>query len=220
MSEDELKAALAAKEEEVNNLKTALTASEQTKVNSVDEIKELRAKKQEAEAERDIAKAEHDKLKVNSNPGDVEGTVRKVLDEKDSERIIREKGEALEAFKNAHKELFSSDNDPGGLKLQAFETKLSRLNLSSAKSHGDFIEMFEDALTMMNRAVPNKDIQNNPYANIPMNQHGKPQSADTSTLSPKEKKLIEQFNTTEEKYLKLKKSKPTYVATLLESVRD
>lgn len=212
---EKLKADLSAKDAELNTAKSALATAEATNSSTVEELKDLRAKKQAAEAERDLAKAE---LAKNGGNGDVESTIRAVLDAEKSKDIERVRDESLEEFKNAHKELFAEANDQGGIKFEAFKKHLAKLNMSGLTTAKQLKEAYEDALVLMNKGRVQSQPNNGGSPFIPNNGGGQPHSIEGTELDSKEQKLIAQIGWTEEQYLKQKKSKPSYVANLLKGI--
>lgn len=211
---EKLKADLAAKEEELRLAKEAEEKAKADHSKSIDEIKDLREKKQAAEAERDLAKAE---LSKAGGDGNVESTVRTILDAEKSKDLERVRDESLEEFKNSHKELFAEANDQGGIKFEAFKKHLAKLNLSGLMTAKQFKEAYEDALILMNRGKTQvRQDGGNPY--IPKDGGGQPRSEEGTELDSKEQKLIAQIGWTEEQYLKQKKTRPSYVANLLKGV--
>lgn len=179
--------------------------------NMTEELKELRQKKQEAEAERDLLKA---KGQAPAND-DVESKVRKVLDEERTKTVGEIRKSAEEKFRSANKE-FHPDNDPGGVKWAAFEKKLARINTAGLVKEEDFLAAYDDALLILTRKPAEPTVVQNPYASTPSGTGGSPRTTDPNNLSTKEHKLLKQMGWTEEQYLKHKKSRPSYVAKLLE----
>lgn len=210
---EDLKAALAAKDEEVRLAKEAEAQAKTTNAATVDELKELRTKKQEAEAARDLALA---KLNGEGGNGNVETEVKKVLDAEKAKEAETTRQTSLERFKNAHKELFAEANDAGGLKFKAFEASLSKLNLSGLQTTEQFTEAYENALILMSKGkTQSQPNRNGEGAHIPANGGGAPKADENNNLSYKEQKLIESLGWTEERYLKQKKARPTYVESML-----
>lgn len=216
MNEEELKALLAAKEEALTKAQNDLATAHAANASTVEELKELRQKKQEAEAQRDLASSELEKLK-QANPGSAEEVVKKILEEKDKQTLDKVKTQALESFKQKHKELFGSDTDPAGIKFNAFQSKLSRLNLSDLTDENQFHDAYEDALILLRRSGHTDFQKVNIDPSMPLNNNQPPTPPNQNGLSSKEKKLIEQMGWTEERFLKIKKSKPSYMANLLSS---
>lgn len=184
----------------------------------VEELKTERKAKQDAETA--AAKAIADAAVVSpatppadATPEDPAKVVERILAERDaaSAVVVRENAEAK--FKAAHKE-FASDNDPAGIKFAAFKTVLARLNTSGLTTDEQFQAVFNDALTLMNRQVAPEERIITPYADTP-SDGGTPGHTDPNGTSAKEKKLYEGLGWTEEKYLKMKKSRPAYVEEML-----
>ena len=185
--------------------------------NLVEEIKVERTAKQTAEAARDAAilaaKPVDPAPVVENTPEDAETVIRRVLAEQDQEKAKTARETAEQKFKEANKD-FHPDNDPAGLKYAAFQRTLAKLNASGAKTEEDFAGLYNDALTLMNRPAPQEQTIT-PYADSPTNQNGAPQASNQNGLSIKEKKIIDGLGWSEDKYLKLKKSRPAYVDQLL-----
>jgi hypothetical protein len=212
---EKLKADLAAKEEELRIAKEAEGTAKASLGSTVEEIKQLREKKQAAEAERDLALA-----KLNGQGGDdVKATVHSILAEEKSKEFEKVRDESLEDFKNTHKELFAEANDAGGIKFEAFKKHLAKLNLSGLTTAKQLKEAYEDALILMNKGKtqsPANGGGGSPFT--PNNSGGNPHSEEGSQLDASEQKLIQQIGWTEEKYLEQKKKRPSYVANLLRGV--
>ena len=185
--------------------------------NLVEEIKVERTAKQTAEAARDAAilaaKQEPEQPVVERQAEDPETVFRRILAEQDQEKAKTARETAEAKFKQTNKD-FHPENDPAGLKYAAFQRTLARLNDSGAKTEEDFASLYNDALTLMNRPAPQEQVIT-PYADAPTNQNGTPVVTDQNGLSHKEKNIIQGLGWTEEKYLKLKKSRPSYVDQLL-----
>lgn len=185
----------------------------------VGELKEVRSKKQEAEAERDELKT---KIQGNdegeqpeSDSKDVESTVRNVLREERQSELQRAEEEAKDAFKSKHKE-FSDDADPAGIKYSAVEEQYKRFNTDSARSQKDYEEMMEDALRLVKaRQSGGSKTIDNPYASDPNAKDTKSPAEKDDDLSPKEQKLISNIGWSKEKYLEKKNKHPDLVNGLL-----
>lgn len=192
MTEEEIKA-LSEKAAQVDKLA-------QDKENLVNELKELRAKKS---PEIDPSTIE---AKVNE-------TVEKILSEKSNSESTEARTKSEENFKNKFKE-FKSENDPTGLKYDAFKKTLSKMNLSSAKTEGEFMELYEDAYLVLNK----KSIKEGTYSTntdfVP-SMGSNPKEADPNNLTAAELKLIREQGITPEKYLKSKAKHPELYRSLL-----
>jgi hypothetical protein len=211
---EKLKADLAAKEDELRVAREAEAEAKATNTKTVEEIKELRVKKQEAEAERDLALA---KLNGGGGNGDVESTVKNILAQEKTQELEKVREESLEEFKNSHKELFAEANDQGGIKFEAFRKHLAKLNMSGLTTAKQLKEAYEDALILMNKGKTHvRQDGGSPY--IPKDGGGQPRSEEGSELDSKEQKLIASIGWTEEQYLKQKKTRPSYVASLLQKI--
>lgn len=205
-------AQLQEKEQELAQTKAALEKAEQDKNSTVEELKSLRQKNQEIEGERDALK-----IKVNqTQTNDPEEVVRKVLAERDEASRKQSREARLEAFKEANKHIFAESNDPGGIKLQAFNRRLSRYNLDAVTSEADLTEVFEEALVgAVGKTVDIKSV----FIDPSISTSPKSPAGPTGTgLSSQEQTLIKQVGWTEERYLKLKKSRPDYIRSLLSNL--
>lgn len=195
--------AMEAAKAEIEQTKTALT-------NTVEELKSERKKKQEIEAALDLLKA-----KNNPNPTgiNIQEEIDKALQERDSKTVESIKADSLKKFKEAHPE-FKPENDQGGIKYAAFEKKLARINLNGLTSESEFVEAYTDAYKLIVNTQTDDGNRNNAFASDP-SHHSNPQGNKGTSLSREETDLIKSMNWTEERYLKVKKSRPTYVASLL-----
>ncbi len=186
------------------------------KESTVSELTKLRTAKQEVEAELTLAKS---KLTPdNSSQGTVEEQVKKVLDGKEQEKLAELRVSTEQKFKASHTE-FHPDNDAGGLKYAAFQEKLKRINLDGLKTEEEIMSAFDDALVIMNKGKSENNSQFNPYAATNKNSSGDPKGDINNKLANTESKLIAQLGWTEERYLKVKKSQPHYVESMLSHVK-
>lgn len=215
MNEEEVQAAIAAavtaKEAE---LKKVIEDKEAALNGVVEELKNERKTKQQIADERDAA------LKAgNGNQQgapDVQAQIDEAFAKREQERISVLREETIKKFKETHKE-FHPDNDPGGIKYAAFEQKLSRINTNGLTSSDEFLGAFDDALALLNRGGgASHQPYNNPNASSSQYTPS-PKSADANGLSSKEQELIKSKGWTEERYLKLKKSQPQFVESLLKN---
>lgn len=203
-------------------------ADSQAKENLVDEIKDLREKKQLAETERDdaikkvedvskipaVETAEITPEKVNEmiNQG-----IQTRLSEQETADTEHNKQEAIQRFKESHKE-FHEDNDEGGLKYSSLERELKVFNTGSARSVDDFLSLMEKARTFIKKEEQPQDTPETPYSETPANESVvvPAQGLDDKNLTPKELKLItNSFGGNKQKYLEQKAKRPDYVAQLL-----
>lgn len=214
-------------ETDPSELESKLSKLEQDFESVVSELKEQRKKKQEAEAERDIYRAKLENSQDGTEDGDdkstqdVEEIVKRTLQERDRERIEEIRKSAERKFKQSHKE-FHEDNDPAGLKYQALQEQLNRMDTSGIRSENDFQEVYEDALAILNRRQGRKSrdssASNTPYAETPKGTSGVGPKEGEGDISSKEKKVINEQGWTKERYLDLKKRRPSYVKALLKHV--
>lgn len=195
----------------------ALTKAEADKNSTVAELTSLRTAKQEVEAKLVIAES---KLKPDdSSQGTVEEQVEKALAAKDAKKIVELQGTAETKFKAAHSE-FHPDNDPGGIKYAAFLKHKARINLTGLTTEDDILEAYDDAFLLMKKDESKVEGTNfNPYAHSSKNSSSEPKGSVNNKLSSKEARLIQDLGWTEERYLKIKTSRPHYVETMLSHIK-
>lgn len=220
------KAAAEAKEEPVDSEEVKTLKESQD--NLVEEIKKLRSDKQIVEGERDalIAKANPaPSAKAETTPepttapatgqNDVDSMVEAAFQKRDKASLITVRQNVEAKFKSQHQE-FAEDNDPGGLKYKAFEAKLGRIDFNLLLSEEQIMEAYEDSLFLLNKGkTESGPINNNPYAITPSDTSPTVITAKNNGMTHREKTLVESLGWTEEKYLKLKASRPQYVDSLL-----
>lgn len=147
MTEEEIKAILAAKEEAEKRVSEAETAASAARAEAdkfrgdlegvVNELKEERQKKNEALS----------KLNINGNPPDVTTLVESVLQEKESARRKAELEQAINEFKNSKPEFAK---DPSGLLFDKFKQSLSRFNFSDISSREEAKKMLDKVYAFEN----------------------------------------------------------------------
>lgn len=213
----DLKAKAAQLEADLKLKDEALTKANASTTSTVEELKALRTSKQEADAELTLLKS---KLNPVDPPaqGNVAEEVKKVLDAKEEENLKTTRGKIEQKFKESHTE-FHPDNDTGGIKYAAFQSKLARMNLTGLKTEEEIWDAFNDALVILNKGKTETQTDFNPYAATNRTPAGYPKGNENNKLSSAEVKLIGQLGWTEERYLKVKKSQPHYVDTMLAQVR-
>lgn len=205
--------------QEVAQLKEKLAKLEGDLNNVVGELKTTRQAKTDAEAARDALEA---KLKENAGNGNLkpeevaEAAVQSALKKRDQETALTNRQKAEARFKSAHKE-FHPDNDPGGLKYKAIEEKLSMFSTDKLASEEDFVNLLENALTLVNpasRKNPESEFKN-PYSVDNRNPESNRRIVSDDGLSYEEDGLIKRMGWTKEQYLKVKTKRPGYVEGLL-----
>lgn len=195
--------------EEAKSLKDSLN-------NTVEELKALRKKNSEL--------AEELKKKSESNlpPEEtkVVEAIKRVLTEEKMANVKSMKEKTFERFIIENKE-FHPDNDPTGLKREALRNKLARFNTDSVSDAEEYFDMIKEAQLLLggNDTRSNTSTVNNPYSSTPQSRMT-PQKIVEDKLSSKERKLVERGSATEEQILKLKAKNPSYLASLLATVRD
>lgn len=200
----------------------------QDKTNLVNEIKELREKKQITEAEAEELRK---KITDNQQPIDTgvltpekvkktaEKTVSDILEqrEKDSAKANRES--AIRKFQELHKE-FHPGNDEAGIKLGSLENTFNRFNVGSLKTEEEFLSVLDDAYKLLN---PSKPLEEAPteFQDEPVEGRGDPTpSGSDKNLTSKEQKLVRvYFKGSTEDYIKARAKRPDYVDQLLQFVR-
>lgn len=212
----DLKTKTAQLEAELKAAKDNETKALADKTSTVEELTRLRTEKQEIQAKLTLAES---KLTPEStSQGNVEEQVKKVLESKEAEKLAQKRTEIEDNFKKSHTE-FHPDNDPGGIKYAAFQQKLARINLGALKSEEEIWEAYEDTLSILNKGKTDTQTDFNPYAATTRNTSGDPKGNINNKLASNEVKLITQLGWTEERYLKVKKSQPHYVETMLRHLK-
>lgn len=207
--------ALEAKAAEVDTLKTKLETAEANVNSTVEELKELRKKKQDAE---DLLKAKGALDSVVDPVQIARDAALSVINEEKSNQIETTRQEFEANFKASNPE-FLPANDVGGIKFAAFKKVLDRFNLSGVTKVDDLKNIYSDALTIMNGVAYKPKTESNPYAFSPVSRSSIQETSD-GDLSPKEQKLIESVGWTKEKYLKLKARQPGYISELVKQIKD
>ncbi len=196
--------------EELEELKALLEQERLAKENLVNEIKEIRSKKQELEAK--LEEKKESKPEGEETPEEI---VNRILRERDSQSIKNELSQAELDFKKEHKE-FLEENDPGGLKYQKYKDTLAKFNLSGLRTKDEVKQRMSEAYDYMNRPVKAQPINN--YQGSPSNP-GTPASTDTGpALNPGESKLLEQLGWSKEKFMEQKAKRPHYIQGLLRNI--
>lgn len=214
MGEDPKDEIVQVKKEEWNKVMSVITSVDGLK----SDLQKERQLRIDAEAERDIEKSKN-KPPVVVPPANDPATVateaaKKVLEDREKQDIADNLKKAETLFINTHKE-FHPDNDAGGIKYAAYKQKFARINLAGLKSVEDFTGAFNEALVLMNpgKSTPQRIT---PPGSTPSNAGAsEPVVVENSQLSTKEQQLLSQMGWTEERYLKIKTSRPAYVESLL-----
>lgn len=180
---------------------------------------ELRGKKQEVEGERDALKAKlnPDNVPPKAESTDVDAAVQKYLERESAKTTEETKISAVNRFKNEHKE-FDDANDPGGLKYAAFQEKLKMFNISGFKKETEFLEVFENTLTLMKDKKDSKTRI--PYSDAGTGG-GSPKETQITNVSSTEQTIIGNLGWTEERFLKVKaKHGQRYIDSLLRHAQN
>lgn len=208
---------------EVEQLEAAIAERDQKLSNAGQELASNRTVKQTLEAERDSLKIKLAEAEERANgrsggqPQDTEEVVRRILAEGDKKTAEQNRATAEARFKATHKE-FADDADQGGIKFSAVKSKVARFNTDGLKTVEEFVQLYEEAYTLINPARAASEENYSPYAASPSDQGSSPKESDKDNLSPKEKKLIARMGWTNERYLKQKTARPTYVRALLDQM--
>lgn len=209
----------------------------QDKANLVEEIKDVRLKKKEAEEEVDRLNKEPKPLDTPKAPENLgEMTPEKLketvagaatvaaeaaIETARKADFVKTKDDTIEEFKNSNVD-FQEDNDPGGIKYSAFERKLAMFNLSGAQSKDEILEILNSAYNLLTGKTKNPVEKNTEVpSHTPSISGGDgPKPSNPDNLSDKEKKVIrDTFDGDVQRYLKQKEKRPEYVAELLTWVK-
>ena len=196
----------------------------QDKSNLVDEIKNIRKQKTEAE-EALVAKeaettppapAEGEDLNAETVAQVAGETVKRILTEKAEIDARLNKESSLSEFKLDHKE-FHPDNDPAGIKFAALEAKIKMFNLNNAQSISDFDNILTSAYALLKKEDSSPDEEVTPQPVDPGSGGDQPVEVDSTNLTEKELRVIRTtYDGDKEAYLKARAKRPDYVARLIE----
>lgn len=188
--------------------------------NLVEEIKQVRKERAEARAEAELLKKKLEEETPSGNSEDketVESIVKKVLEQKESTKVLANKQKAFDAFVASHKE-FLKGNDPAGLKRQALERKFNLFNTSKLTEVQEFMEVIKDSASLLGivdtDSKTHKETDYNPYSSTPEGSPS-PSITDSISLTEKERKVVKEKGWTEEEYLKKKQAHPEFIKGLL-----
>lgn len=194
-----------------------VSALKETLSNVVEELKELRIKNRELTEKP----AEETKPAVDDETTKILNVVKQVLSEEKVSKAKTNKQVAFEKFITDNKE-FHPDNDITGLKLKALENKIARFNTDGITETEDFYSVFKEANILLggidSQTKTSREVQN-PYSSTPQTKIT-PQKNLDGELSPKEKALVDRGSATKEQILKMRETKPAFLAQLLDKVRD
>ena len=188
---------------------------ESTVANLVEEMKELRKKKElEVPTKIETPKEDDEVTKIAN-------VVEQVLNRKNESVAKTNKQVAMESFISANKE-FHPENDPTGLKRQALEEKINRFNTSGLFEAKDFYAVIEEASILLGKNDKSQKTfkeEQNPYSSQSF-ATTQPKSIPSNELTQKEQRLVDLGKTTKEKLLKIKASQPGFYDSLMASIRD
>lgn len=208
---------LVAKAKEAEDIKAKYEQAEKDKANLVEEIKEERRKKQEAE---DLAKSAIEKKNEDPSEAKIQELIERKLNEDKTKQIETSRSQFDAKFKASHPE-FEPSNDIGGIKYESFKRVLNKFNLNGLTTEEEFADVYNNAFLIFNGGIKQNQNQNiNKNAFTPASKSSGGTVVTDGDLLPKEEKLIQSIGWTKEKYLKLKASRPTFVEDLLSKVRD
>jgi hypothetical protein len=179
--------------------------------NTVEEIKEMRKRKQELEAEKLALEA---KLKpAETTPTTSTPDIDKLLEEKLNEKLTLKDREAVKLEEElAMKEFiarnpeFAPETDTSGLRLETFKKELNRFNTAGARTKEDFLSVMQDAISLMYRKE-NREYRN-PYESSPSRSGGSNHVADTASLTPRETETMKRMGWDAKKMLEMKMKHP------------
>ena len=190
-------------QEDVEKLKIELTTTKQGLEHVVDELKEERRKRREAE----------EKLNPSKPIDEVSEKVRVALMEDKKKQAELNRVKALEKFQEENKE-FHPDNDPGGLKMALLQKELNGLKTDDAVLAEDFLSLLDKAKRLIPTIAPETPVTIVPPASTPITATP-PRVRVESKLTPKEQQAAQSVGWTEEKFLKIKTAQPRFVEQLL-----
>lgn len=194
--------------EEFDELVKASAESKQALTNVVNEIKEMR--QINADLKKKVEESE-------VPPTDVQKAVEQELAKREKTTVEELYKQVSEGFLTAHPE-FSQEQDPGGVKLSAFQKALGRINLIGIKTKEGFEEAFSDAIGLMERKYNPETVKDLPPS--PKGGGALPRVAPNHNLPSAEEKLVKShFGGNVEEYLKAKAKKPAYFEELLKWAR-
>ncbi len=190
--------------EKVKDLEGLLEKERSDKVGIVEQLKEVRRLKQEAEAS---AMVQPEPNQPSQDP--TEQKVKEIL-KRERETLAKENRiTALHKFWEKHSE-FNPENDISGLKMDVVHQSLKRLN-TSAWTVEDILRDYEDALKLMEKkeAKPSQPNLNQFATETPVPTN--PLETTKSSLNPAQEKLRKEKGWTVKKYLEMKSKHPTII---------
>jgi hypothetical protein len=176
-------------------------------------IAELQAERQKRQAAEEELKAKGEQEPTDDG-SDPKKALEKLLDERERKEAADSMKEAIDEFRDSVNE-FSKDNDAAGIVFAEFERELGKFNLEGLKTKGQFVKRFKEVHEFMNRNKKPSESTPTPYPGSSKASGSEPKEGDSANLSDVEKNLIKDMGWEEERYLKVKASRPNYVASLL-----
>ena len=193
--------------EEVDKLVSDNEALNQTKEKLVDEVKDLRGKKQLSEQERDdaLAKLEAKPADPEEKP-DVLNQVKDLLQKDKVEAVKKNQDKAMNKILALHPE-FSAANDEAGLKKSALDKKLAMFNTDSLTDEDEFLSIYENAFALIGKKeVTIEGTQE--VVTFPVTPNA-PNSETPTKLTPEEVDIVKtKFGGDEKRFLELKAKFP------------
>lgn len=211
------------KDKEIETLKEKVTELTGKLTGASSELAEDRKKRADIEGARDAALLKIKELEGKATPivpavePKVEDVVRTVLQERDKTDAESNKTTAEATFKTRYKVKFDDSSDPGGIKFSAVKAKFSKFNLDGAKTVDDFLNIFEEAYTLVDPKKPAAPTYT-PYAATPPTSGEGPREENGIKLSDKEQEVIDRLGWTPEQFKKMKEQRPQYVASLFKNI--
>jgi Skp family chaperone for outer membrane proteins len=183
--------------------KSLAAKAEAEKNGVVEELKTLRAKREE----------------IPRTPNREDGTnVEEIIDAKLKQAEASLQAKALEESRNRarakflaeHKE-FLPENDVSGIRNAALESKLSRFNLASAKTEDDALEILNDAYELLSRR---ETVDSSNGGLPPQVGNANRYASGGTSLNAKELGTISRLGWTKEKFIDMKIKHPELVSEL------
>lgn len=216
MTEEEIQALQAAKDEAERNLQAAKAEAEKAKADLGGVVNELIGERQKKQKALDDAMAAAGKgtpeggdinKQPNADPGDVEKIVQAELERRDAERRKEDFQSAFDEFTKSKTE-FSGDSS--GLVLEKFKNGMNRFNFSDLKTKEEVKQRLEEVYRFMNQKPSEEggtDYEGTPR--VP----GAPSAGDTRLPSDVESTL-KSTGLSEENYKNLSSKYPDALAGL------
>lgn len=198
-------------------LRAKIAQLEQDKLSLTGELTDTRPKIREANDKIELLQqqltAAVKKNEANPEEQKIEAVVQKLLGNKQQQDSDRNRKAAFDQFISGHKE-YHPDNDTGGLKRAALEREFATFNLAGLVEVDDFKARIEKADRLL-RGSTSRESDNGtqtPSSGPSATSANEPENS--TTLSAREKEVVDRNGWTEEEYLKLKAKMPDFVESL------